>query len=317
MNRALWIGALAACVVACDGQVDDHYRGEPLMVISGSIIAEGPLPSDVEPAFAFQKEQDDASDGSVSPASTQTNVFMRGHVTGSFPNAFTMTLFEAPPDVVLGRRFTGEAMLAVGELLAIPHDHPAQLIARSLPTIMTEAGSSDRIELCSETKDCIQEDLACAGDDPDSEASFPCGTRFSERPSWETWGYALEYKLLYLAEPAVAGSYTARLFAGGSALAAGYHLVVIDVPAGRAPEQPPSLSPEDEACSINRSQLWMDQAQQQGVNPITDSAKYSEIVTRVRLDHPCAFDPKARVVDSTQAVKLTLTTEPWDPWSLL
>lgn len=320
MNRTLCLAALAACTgVACDGQVDSDYRGEPLMTLSGDIIADGPLAGDLEPAFVFRKQQDDADFNLFVPTGTQTNVFLRGQVTGSFPNAFTMTLFDPPPASVLYHRFKGEALVAVAEFVAVPRGHPAELTSRTRkepnPQGTSEFPIWDRkVQLCSETGDCIENELPCGEDPSRSESDFPCGPRIPERPSWETWGYSRLHHVVYAAEPVAAGSYTARLYNSGNAMPVGYYLVVTEVPPGRGdPDAEPPSTPESEACWRQREQAREERVRESGVD-VSDSRAYGELFDRWLVDYPCPSDPKFKVVANTQSVTLTLTTEPWDPW---
>ncbi|HEX6241229.1 MAG TPA: hypothetical protein VFZ61_10065 [Polyangiales bacterium] len=320
MTRTLCAALLAAApLLACDGQVDTHYRGEPMMTLAGKVVSsEMPLASDVVPAFVFRRQEvADWNYRSLLPPGTQSNYFIRGEVSGSFPNAFTMTVFDAPPASVLRPMVKGEPPIMLGEFVAIPRDHPAQLIGDALPpldpasTDLTSNAGAERIQLCDETGLCIVKAHHCPLGNPLPEGDFPCGPSLPDQPTWETRGQAMQHMILYVSAPVPANSYTAKYFANGAALAAGYHVVIIDPLDTDASAGPIMPDPAAEACLEERAGLMRAELRRVGAygpeDQLLDHDAYSEVRARFEVDHPCTGDPIHRVADSAQPVNLVLS----------
>ena len=309
----------AAALFSCDGQVDTDYRGEPMMTLAGKVVSSAmPLGSEVVPAFVFRRQEvTDWDYRSQLPAATQSNYFIRGEVSGSFPNAFTMTVFDAPPASVLKPMVKGESPITLGEFVAIPRDHPTQLIGNALPPL--DPANSDiesdhgyeRIQLCSETGQCIVKADDCPLGRPLPAGDFPCGPSLPDQPSWETRGQAMQHMILYVSEPVAAGTYTAKYFANGAALAAGYHVVTIDAPLRDGPTGPIPLDPVAAQCQQERDELMRVELRRVGASgpqdELLDHDASLEVRIRFGIDHPCPGDPVHRVADGAQPVNLVIS----------
>lgn len=97
MNRiATYVGGgvCLAVLAGCAAQVDSHYRGEPLAVLQGAVVAqEVPLGDHVAPMlgwYGFGLPDEDKRQESPS-------ILQEAEVTGAFPNQFSLRLYEPPP----------------------------------------------------------------------------------------------------------------------------------------------------------------------------------------------------------------------------
>jgi hypothetical protein len=318
--------AVASALCACDGQVDSGYRGEPLMVLRGSVVSsETPLSGELIPTFAFIHQESkrpppESADRHGSWVD-HTWHFLRGDVEGSFPNAFTLTLYDPPPKQVLRSHFAGEPAWAIGAVGAISPEHPNSLAHKSIypplgPTGEPLADLSSQI--CADDGQCLESADQCVLGRPLPDADWPCGPKFPDELPWETYGSSEHHLILYLAEAAAAGTYTARKFAEGAAIAAGYHLITMSPP--RSEWKPQEWSEESQLCMRERSQrihaeftakLPPTSMEEQGFDE-ADLPLYEEIMEREELDHPCENDPKTVLADTDEPIELTLSALPSD-----
>jgi hypothetical protein len=117
--------------------------------------------------------------------------------------------------------------------------------------------------------------------------------------------------ILYLSAPVAADTYTAKYFAHGSALAAGYHVVTVDSPFTNEPAGPVMSDPIAVQCQEEREQRMSAELRRVGAyspaDELLDHDTYVEVRLRFEVDQPCPGDPVYRVADSTQPVHLTLS----------
>lgn len=289
------------------------------MLLAGQVVSsEAPLSGDLVPAFVFRRQEvTDWNYRSQLPPGTQTNYFIRGEVSGSFPNAFKMSVFDAPPAAALKPMVKGEPPVMIGDFVAIPRDHPAQLIGRALPAVNPmssnpfEDDANERIELCSETGQCIVKADNCPLGRPLPEGNFPCGPSMPDQPTWETRGNALQYMIMYASAALAADSYTAKYVGASAGLTAGYHLLTVDPPLRDGLPAPDTFQPADPSCEQQRQPLMFAELRRIGAtgpdDALLDNDAYAEVRVRFVVDHPCPTDPVYRVADGTQPVNLTLS----------
>jgi hypothetical protein len=97
MTRTHFLGVLFV-IAACDGQAGTDYPGEPLATIHGTIVNNVTVSSPVEVMLWWIPNDDNISPKFVG---------QRVAVSGEFPAAFTLDLFEPPP--AGSYRFSGSA----------------------------------------------------------------------------------------------------------------------------------------------------------------------------------------------------------------
>lgn len=159
---------------------------------------------------------------SLSPGDPGTAHFIQGEVEGTFPNAFSMRVYDPPPASTLDALFEGEPAFGVGWLVAIGPEHPPWL-----RTEETQDGGVEHAEICYESQ-CLSGVRECGDDAWDPSSDWPCGGSFPDELPWETYGQVANKSVIYFADSVPAGSVIAQLYNGGEAIGAGYHLFVTE-----------------------------------------------------------------------------------------
>jgi hypothetical protein len=215
--RLVGLLTLASCG---DGQAGADYRGEPLMTMSGVVTSSDmPLHEGLVPALVMSESMFDRH-LVTGPVTTH---YLQGTVEGTFPSAFTLRVYDAPPPQVMESFLDGEPAFALAMITAVPAGHPAWLRSERSTETREDGTLTFRDEVCS-AEQCISGysgDCATIGFDE----AWPCGKRFADNRPWGTYGFAQGYLVLYLAGPAAAGSVLTSVYADGRALSAGYHVL--------------------------------------------------------------------------------------------
>jgi hypothetical protein len=147
------------CVAACDAQVGDEYRGEPLLSMQGTVVLSEPNdPRNVVPAIAFAAE-------------FQT-VLIEPEVRGQFPAQFRLDITEPPPAEALFELPDSDGgKLALGRIVVLPRQH-GQRIPERIPALVTKEDSvhdhtndwteyTRVLEKCTAAGACLKRTLAC------------------------------------------------------------------------------------------------------------------------------------------------------------
>jgi hypothetical protein len=225
--RWLAVTGLLACG---DSQAGTDYAGEPLMTLRGVVQATASLEEgDFVPGLRFLSIYDISEDHcnlDVEPCS-DTVYYVKGDVEGEFPSAFTLRLFEPPDPEVIEEVVKGESPFARGPIVAVSRQHP-----KFLRTTRTQVEVDGQFpvydKVCSDTGQCIQRDFwaECQSEDGYTfDAPYPCGGKFSDEYPWNIYGWSDRQDVYYFAKDLPAGSVLSKIFNGGRALSAGYHLV--------------------------------------------------------------------------------------------
>lgn len=247
----LWLAlalSMAAPLAACGtGQAGDDYQGEPLMSLNGVVASTSiALEEGLVPALLLRE-----APASITPSSSGKAYFIQGEVEGSFPNAFTLRVYEPAPASTLEALFEGEPAFAVAMITAISPSHPQWLRTETFAET-TATGEIQGERICSEIE-CLEGLLQCPDGPGDPSLPWPCGSSFPEELPWETYGYVTGRSVLYLAGPAAAGSVLSHMYNEDEALGAGYHVIEhIEPTAEQLAEQT--------TCTLRADQLALEEA---------------------------------------------------------
>lgn len=213
MQRSICLMGLAsAALLACDARVNESYRGEPLLSITGSLLIEkAQVSPDLVPALAFMDRQ-------------LTMHILDVDTQGEFPTKFTINVMLPPPSA--GLLSAPELpSFALGFITALPADHG--------PTVqIPESGGGGSTSWCEgpDETDCYRllDHCNAAGDACYHELAR-CRVRATEGPEFkrEDCPEILEQS----GDPAIANGW--EKFAG---LSQNYFVLYVagDVPAGGA-----------------------------------------------------------------------------------
>lgn len=294
---ASWLG-LTSCG---DGQADSHYRGEPLLEMRGVVSSMTfNLDEKLEPAIYL-------GDRTTDPSVERTEFYLMGEVEGTFPNAFTLRIYEPPPDSSLVTMSEGEPKVTLANFTAVPMGHPAWLRFRDSDIILPD-GESTHTELCSPDR-CISGDyINCPTDaqgQPDPHGPFPCGDTLPDNLPWKRYGRARDHAVFYLAGPTVAGSTLSRLLNGGEAITAGYHVVLFDNEIGKV--QQPCLMRADARASDTLAAAYGEQARTWVHDPDHEHEAGPHVIAAYAVEG-CSLGYNI-LKDTTTPVKLDLVDE--------
>jgi hypothetical protein len=221
VNRASLLATCAALTVsACgDGQAGADYRGEPLMTLNGVVTSSSvALTGAIVPGLVLAPP----TDGGFFSQKFSLH-FIQGEVEGTFPSAFTLRVYEPPPDDTLAAFVDGEARFANAQIAAFSPQHPRTLTMETY-TVETPDASKEGSKVCAEDGKCISGLLADCPAESQADSPWPCGAKFPADLPWETYGYSRTYSVIYFAEDSAAGSLWSLLFAGGKPISRGYHV---------------------------------------------------------------------------------------------
>ena len=239
-----WL-ALSGHIAGCDAQATAEYQGEALLELKGQAIVETPtggLP--VQPALCFLGRDYHFETVTSEDLPPQVaDAFMwnlawpinRMHIldvdsVGQFPANFNIAVREPPPDAAVRAPFAGEPASAAGTVCAVRADHPDVVY----PPLMERQSCEDGAEPCQRrhvyasliTGRYFVESFEC----PDSETPRESCARSSEGDAAlerEVFEFVAGWdvtQLVYLAEPAPPGSFTAWQYGSPDGLSAGYHV---------------------------------------------------------------------------------------------
>jgi hypothetical protein len=261
-------------LAGCGQQAGQDYRGEPLLRMRGQATvsaltggqaivpalcffgADSPDP----PAWDPTKLPADLGDGppdsplplGIEPSTTHV---LDVESNGQFPAQFDLDVYQPPPSAALSLGFgEGEPRWASGYVCAVSEPHPATTypLATGGSTTESETGSyRKQMILASQTSNRFYvEDYDC----PTAYtllADCTKAVRGDASLQYEGWsefvlGASLDLEVVYLAEAAPAGGYTAWGLGAQDGLAAGYHLYA------------PRSTEESQARAACASGVWED-----------------------------------------------------------
>lgn len=268
--------ALALCLglslgAGCDPQAPTEYQGEQLLSIRGSVETErGVNTEGLQPALAFFSKEREALH------------VIEVDVHGEFPNRFQLDVYDPPPaDSLLstGASYAEDGEpenIALGYVTAMPADHPEYVPVVGSSTSSsageacgdgpcpTRAGDDPagpvtvESALCTGSGDaqrCYSRTLLCPTlDTPEEECeeiSHEGDPSIAELPWSGFAGVSENFVVLYVDQPAPAGSYTGLAFGIREPLSAGYHLFEVR----KATE---AELAENDACKNDAKQLAAD-----------------------------------------------------------
>jgi hypothetical protein len=297
-------GALSACAFGCEAQASEGYWGEPLLELHGSaIITEETGGETVTPALCFQKggpmllpdsvellpaELRETLAGAIdfgeklNAVSDRAAIWLGSQITeivevesiGRFPAEFNVRAYLPPSDDFVQPLFSGEPAVATGFLCAVRDGHPD--IVHMPASIQGTACENEQegpcvmhFALLSHDEDAyFVETFHCpASSSPTAECERTTQGDIAVRRNLQ--GSFIEGRaqpvVIYLAEPAKPGSYTAWKYGAPGGLSAGFHLFQFP---------PPNLSVE-------------------AVGNLSDSCRsaYGDALQQVRDEHPDRIRP--------------------------
>lgn len=116
MKAMWWCGLSLLGLGGCQAQADSDYQGEPLLTVSGKVVTGTTVPTEaMDVAVLWEPRKD-----STHVVGT-TYTIARAKVTGSFPSAFTLNVFDPPPG---SDDPAYDSQAAWGHVVAIPSDSP-------------------------------------------------------------------------------------------------------------------------------------------------------------------------------------------------
>lgn len=188
---------------------------------------------------------------------------------GEFPAQFDVEVYLPPPSAGLSRAWVaGEPRWARGSICAVPTDHPAvtfpfasggivdtvdgqmhfAVVSLLTPRFYYEAYACPPGTLPQFAKD---ECTKTSAGEPDVALEFGGAGEGREYQSESVLGVARSVEVLYLEEPAPAGSFTAWQWGAADGLAAGYHLFATPPP---LPEGQPPANLECQIAATDESE---------------------------------------------------------------
>jgi hypothetical protein len=235
---------------ACGTQATDEYLGEPLLSMRGVVSTDSSgVTADSIPALCFIEPQYGVSlridrlpdairediDNILQVGGEAEAHILDVEARGQFPAEFDIEVFTPPPSAALSRLFGGEPKAAFGRVCAVTQEHPAK--GQQLSTLgisdcdkepphacvgRTVRMTRDGSRYYSEHHDCPALDAPVEACEVTSEGDprLLAATGGFEH----VYGVDERTHVVYLAEPAPAGSYTAYLLAAPDGLDAGYHV---------------------------------------------------------------------------------------------
>jgi len=243
-NSQFVIILTASCVAVaggCDPQAGPAYRGQSLLSVAGSVEISGQHQDDLIPALGFMNH----GSGELHIVDVE--------VRGEFPSEFFLDVYVPPPEAVYVRgaeALPDEPQLAVGYIAAVTEDHPDTIRFASgassgsagaavgvcddqgdCTVTCPDGGCRSGSEWCTgDGEQCYSEELLCPEpDSPPSDCMLTAmGDPALKLEVWEHFaGLSENYMVIYLVEPAPAGSWTAAVLGSAQGLEAGYHLIKV------------------------------------------------------------------------------------------
>jgi hypothetical protein len=206
--------ALAA-VPACGSQSGADYAGESLFTIQATVeVPKAFVGKDLVPVMAFGSR--DPSTTSGAPQGEPVAEIADFAVRGSFPSSFTLDVFDPPSEAALHYNEDDGQPYAIGYLAAMAPSHP------SFMKVTHPLGNRFVTRYCSlDESRCFDETRSCPNDDLYSDE---CTIDTAGDPDLAFAGYSVNVILFYAPDLVPAESWLSFVWAGGEAIAAGYHL---------------------------------------------------------------------------------------------
>lgn len=243
VHPLLALGTFALAVTACDSQFSPSYTGDSLLTIVGRVEITDERESLTVPALAFGIPED----GSI--------LIQDVAVQGRFPSDFRLDVYQPPPKgsyINVTHQNSGEPRLAVAYITAVEADHPD--VIRVATEASTEAFGCE-VDECDKPcggKGCLRERTTyCIPGQPDVECYVEesyCPTfrsddaectlvpvghgdpTLKENPYDRFAGFSQNYMVVFLEEPAKAGTVTAAVLGAKKNVPAGYGLYELRAP---------------------------------------------------------------------------------------
>lgn len=268
--------AFLAAAAACAPQANDEYLGEPLLRMRGSVSTKALTTTQpIVPALCFFDEiapswlnleifpadiQAAFENGNSAAPNVQLHVLdVQAH--GQFPAEFKVDVYAPAPEAAIKPLFSGEPRAAWGRVCAVQADHKS--IAKGIghtsnflcehpvpegACLFTSAlRTEDGARYYFEQRDCPSFNAP-----PDQCQTQRGGdeTLLTETAGFEdVVAIAQDAEVVYLAEPAPPGSYTAYRLGAPDGLAAGYHLIKEASDEAYEARQAPSIPPRQQALA--------------------------------------------------------------------
>lgn len=199
-----WLASLAC--VACGAETSDENA--PLLSLHAMVISPNlPGGDHLMPALTF------------TPFITvwgHTEFIVAGEHDGNVnvQRQFALRVYDAPPDEAMTVLTRGEPAIALGGITAVAEDHPSELL-------YSRDEFGNQLVCDQDSGECgVPQAHACTG-----FAASSCYGTLVPGKNWGNHGIAGRYSVLYLAEPAAAGSIYSMFFAQGQPISAGYNLL--------------------------------------------------------------------------------------------
>ncbi|MET0390485.1 MAG: hypothetical protein ABW321_31220 [Polyangiales bacterium] len=142
-----------------------------------------------------------------------TEFIVSGEHDGNLQTQFSLRIYDEPPPEAMVTLTRGEPAIALGGITAVSVDHPSRL-----QYSRDELGNE---LVCNDTGECgVPRANACG-----TAAAPSCLGTLVPGKNWGNHGIADRDSVIYLAEPASAGSIYSLFFAQGQPIAAGYNLL--------------------------------------------------------------------------------------------
>jgi hypothetical protein len=235
VRAALALYAFAQ-LLGCEAQASDAYRGEPLLVMRGSVALErASTEGELRPALAFLNSER----AEIEIVEVESE--------GMFPAQFTLRVYQPPPEHAFGpiSGDEGAPRVALAFITAVTAAHPdnIQFAAETVTSIGVTQCSPEpcecpaegclrtRNELCTDDGErCFSETVRCpASDSPDEDCTVEqTGDDSLTESPWRSFaGLSENYALFYLEEALEAETPFAIRLGTRDALTAGYNLLSI------------------------------------------------------------------------------------------
>jgi hypothetical protein len=207
------------CSPACGSLVTPDYAGDPLLHLVGKVTIE-----------------DDETEGKLRPALAFPNedhgrlYIMDVAARGEFPSNFSLEVHLPPGVEALMEGPPGEPRFTLGYITAVTAEHAPFIPFTTSDGVSghcDEEACYQEYETCTNDRSsCYRETRRCDLDMENCVVTASEGDPSLIENPWKSFaGLSVNYRVLYLAGPAAAGSVLSDEFAAGAALPGGYHLL--------------------------------------------------------------------------------------------
>ena len=348
------IAASMLGTLACGSQASESYAGEPLLRMSGSVSVNAlSVAADAVPALCFSQtvwdrpwridllpqpirgDYANSGHGLTSSVSNIVDVETRGR----FPAEFDVELYVPPPPAALTPLAPGEPPSALARVCAVATEHPAvaqeimTMGANGLNTRPPYDSVQSALRMTRDGQRYYSKRIACASKDNCEETTSGDASLIPEAGGYErVYSASNQVMVMYLSEPAPAGSYTAYRALAPQGLSAGYHVLgtVTDFAPGAPVEGcqggsydialaetnalygtsydglPTYSDPESTAWDGMNVGIPLDK-----LAPPDVIATFERIIARVEMER-CPLD--SFVIQPSTNVGLTIDLQVKDPW---